>query len=192
MIGTGLTNRPELKESQALVAAACQQHHRQKVAPFVPSVLLGFSSGGFGGGLGNNLDNVDGRYDFDAIVSWEMRNLGLGERAARRGANSQVQQARFEKIRVMDQVAREVSESHAQVTHRAERITVTQRAIELAENSYQRNVSRIRDGQGLPLEALQSLQALEDARRAYLDAVVEYNQAQFRLQWSLGWPVQAM
>ncbi len=191
LVRTGLANRPELKESQALVAAACEQHRRQKFAPFVPSVLLGFSSDGFGGGLGNNLENVDGRYDFDAVVSWEMRNLGLGEHAARREATARVQQAKFEKIRVMDQVAREVSEAHAQVTYRAERITVTQRAIELAENSYQRNLSRIRDGQGLPLEALQSLEALESARNAYLDAVVEYNQAQFRLQWALGWPVQS-
>jgi len=191
LISTGLSNRPELKESQALVAAACEQYRRQKYAPFVPSVLLGFSTGGFGGGLGNDLDNVDGRYDFDALMTWEVRNLGFGERAARREAASRIQQAKFEKIRVMDQVAREVSESHAQVQRRAERITVTQRAIESAQNSYQRNLSRIRDGQGLPLEVLQSVQALEDARRAYLSAVMDYNEAQFRLQWALGWPVSA-
>lgn len=191
LIGTGLANRPELKESQALVAAACREHQRQKFAPFVPSVLLGFSTNGFGGGLGNNLDNVNDRYDFDALMSWELRNLGVGERAARRDANARVQQAKFAKIQVMDQVAREVAEAHAQVRNRSERITITQRAIQMAEDSYQRNLSRIRDGQGLPLEALQSLQALEDARRAYLRAVVEHNQAQFRLQWSLGWPVTA-
>ena len=75
LIQTGLSSRPELKESQALVAAACEQHRRQKFAPFVPSVLLGFSTGGFGGGLGNTLENVDGRYDFDALVSW-VYNLG--------------------------------------------------------------------------------------------------------------------
>ncbi len=191
LISTGLSNRPELKESQALVAAACEQYRRQKYAPFVPSVLLGFSTGAFGGGLGNNLDNVDGRYDFDALMTWEVRNLGFGERAARREAESRIQQAKFEKIRVMDQVAREVNEAHAQVQRRAERITVTQRAIESAQNSYQRNLSRIRDGQGLPLEVLQSVQALEDARRAYLSAVMDYNEAQFRLQWALGWPVSA-
>lgn len=80
LISTGLMNRPELKESQALVAAACEQYRRQKYAPFVPSVLLGFSTSGFGGGLGNNLDNVDDRYDFDALMTWEVRNLGFGER----------------------------------------------------------------------------------------------------------------
>ena len=191
LISTGLSNRPELKESQALVAAACQQYQRQRYAPFVPSVLLGFSTGGFGGGLGNNLSNIDGRYDFDAILTWEVRNLGLGERAARRESEALVQQAMFEKVRVLDQVAREVAEAHAQVTHRSTRITITEQAIESAENSYQRNVSRIRDGQGIPLEVLQSLRALEDAQRAYLEAVVDYNESQFRLQWALGWHVFA-
>jgi outer membrane protein TolC len=174
MIATGLSNRPELKESQALVSAACQRHRQEKLAPFVPSVLLGFSSTAFGGGLGNDLDNVDGRYDLDAGVAWELRNMGLGERAARR---------------LMDQVAREVSESHTQVVFRAQQINVTRQAIESAEKSHERNVSRIRDGQGLPLEALQSLQALERARLAYLEAVTGYNESQIRLQWSLGWPI---
>jgi outer membrane protein TolC len=191
LIQTGLSNRPELRESQALVAAACEQYRRQKFAPFVPSVLLGFSTGGFGGGLGNNLDNVDDRYDFDALLSWEVRNLGLGEHAIRREADAQIQQAKFEKIRVMDQVAREVAEAYSQVQFRSQQIRVTRDAIQTAENSYQRNLSRIRDGQGLPLEVLQSVRALEDAQRAYLNAVVDHNQAQFQLQWALGWPVSA-
>ena len=191
LISTGLANRPELKESQALVAAACEAYRREKYAPFIPSALLGFSTGGFGGGLGNNLDNVDGRYDFDALMSWEVRNLGFGERAARRESCSRIQQAKFEKVRVMDQVAREVSESYSQVRFRREQINITQRAIASAQESYERNLARIRDGQGLPLEVLQSLQALESAQRAYLEAVIDHNQAQFRLQWALGWPVTA-
>lgn len=189
LIHTGLASRPELKESQALVAAACEAFKREKYAPFVPSVLLGFSTGGFGGGLGNNLNNVDSRYDFDALMSWEVRNLGLGERAARRDTSSRVQQAKYEKLRVMDQVALEVSESYSQVQFRRQQIEITQRAIQSAESSYDRNLSRIRDGQGLPLEVLQSVQALEAAQRAYLSALADYNQAQFRLQWALGFPI---
>ncbi|WP_296457154.1 TolC family protein [Rubinisphaera sp.] len=191
LISTGLSNRPELKEAQALVAAANEQYKRQKYAPFVPSVLLGFSTSGFGGGLGNSINNNDNRLDFDALLSWEVRNLGFGEGAARREQESRYQQAKFSKVRILDQVAREVSEAHSQVLHRAGRIRITQKAIESAQNSYERNLSRIRDGQGLPLEVLQSVRALEDARRAYLEAVIEYNEAQFQLQWALGWPIHA-
>lgn len=189
LIQTGLTNRPELKESQALVAAACEAYQREKYAPLVPSVLLGFSTGGFGGGLGGDLDNASGRYDFDALMSWEVRNLGFGEKAARRLTSSQVEQAKYAKIRVMDEVARQVSEAHSQLEYRRQPMALTQSAIRSAQASYDRNVSRIRDGQGLPIEALQSVQALENARRAYLRSVVRYNESQFRLQWALGWPV---
>ena len=191
LIGTGLAMRPELKESQALVAAACEAYSREKYAPFVPSVLLGFSTGGFGGGLGNNLNDVDGRYDLDALMSWEVRNLGLGEKAARRQQSARVQQAKYDRIRVMDQVAREVSESYSQVQFRRRQITATERAIEFARDSYEHNLKRIREGEGLPLEVLQSLRALETASRAYLQAVVDHNQAQFQLQWAQGWPVEA-
>lgn len=191
LISTGLSNRPELKEAQNLVSAACDQYKRQKYAPLVPSVLLGMSAGGFGGGTGNDLDDFSGRYDFDALMMWEVRNLGLGEKAARRETQARVEQAKFQKIRLLDQVAAEVNEAHSQVTHRRNRIAITKEAIVSAQNSYERNVRRIRDGQGLPLEALQSLRALEDSSRAYLKAVTEYNQAQFQLQWALGWPVVA-
>jgi outer membrane protein TolC len=191
LISTALSNRPELKESQALVAAAWDAYHREKVAPFVPSILLGFSTGGFGGGLGNDLDNVSGRYDFDALMSWELRNLGCGERAARRGRLAQVQQANFDKLRVMDQVTRDVSEAFAQVGFRQRQVEITRDAIAHARDSYRRNLERIRDGQGLPLEVLQSVQALETAERTYLQAIISYNRAQLQLQWALGWPVSA-
>ena len=40
-----------------------------------------------------------------------------------------------------------------------------------------------------PFGAAEVVKALDAARREYLRAVVEYNQAQFRLHRALGWPV---
>jgi len=191
LISTGLSARPELKESQSLVAAACEAYKREKYAPFVPSVLLGFSTTSFGGGLGNHADNFGGRYDIDAMMVWEMRNLGFGEGAARRERTAQIQQATFTKLRIMDQVAQEVAEANVQVGMRRQQWEMARAAIATARDSYQRNVDRIRDGQGLPIEVLQSIQALEASQRAYLNAVANYNRAQLQLQWALGWPVTA-
>ncbi len=89
----------------------------------------------------------------------------------------------------MDQVARDVSEAYSQTQFRREQIAITEKAIKFAEESYDRNLARIRDGQGLPIEVLQSVQALQSARQAYLTAVADYNRAQYRLQWSLGFLV---
>ncbi len=191
LIATGLATRPELKESQALVAAACEAYKREKYAPFVPSVLLGFSTSSFGGGNGNHADNFGGRYDVDALMVWETRNLGLGENAARRERNAQLQQATYVKLRLMDQVAQEVAEACVQVNIRKQQVATAQSAISHARDSYRRNVDRIREGQGLPIEALQSVQALEASERAYLRAVADYNRAQLQLEWALGWPVNA-
>ena len=191
LISTGLATRPELKESQALVAAACEAYKREKFAPFVPSVLLGFSSTSFGGGLGSKADDFGGRYDIDAMMVWEMRNLGFGEGAARRERSAQVQQATFAKLRIMDQVAQEVAEANIQVGIRRQQVDLAQTAIVRARDSYQRNIDRIRDGQGLPIEVLQAIQALEASERAYLRAVADYNRSQLQLQWALGWPVNA-
>lgn len=191
LIATALAARPELKESQALVAAACEAYRREKYSPFVPSVLLGFSTTSFGGGIGSSANDFAGRYDADAMMVWETRNLGLGEAAARRTRNAQVQQAIFTKLRLLDQVAQEVTEAHIQVTIRRQQMETSQRAIERARESFQRNVDRIREGQGLPIEVLQSIQALEAAERAYMRAVVDHNRAQLQLQWSLGWSIEA-
>ena len=82
-LATALANRPELKESHDLVAAACERLNREKYAPLVPSMLLGASYGGFGGGLGDTVADFNDRTAFDAMAFWQVRNLGFGEQAAR-------------------------------------------------------------------------------------------------------------
>ena len=188
LVAAGLSHRAEICEQRQLVAEACERLKREKHAPLLPSVLLGVSYGGFGGGLGNNFRQIGDRLDADAIAYWEVRNLGLGEKAARDEANSRVNQARWREIATLDRIAREVVESHAQVTARKRQLTVAEEGIQAATSSFERNSERIRNAQGLPLEALQSLQALAQARRDYLRVITDFNAAQFTLQRALGWP----
>lgn len=192
LIATGLSNRPELAESGFLVGAAVERLRRERYAPLVPSVLLGVSYGWNGGGVGGNLDNFGDRVDADAVAWWEIRNLGFGEQAARESARAQVSQARAQQIRVMDQIASEVVQGHAQLRLRQRQIEIAQNGIGSANDSYRRNAERIRNGQGLPIESLQSVQALGAAQRQYARVVADYNRAQFTLTRSLGWPVSAL
>lgn len=187
LVATGLSHRPEICEQRQLVAEACARLKREKQAPLLPSVLLGLSYGGFGGGPGDNFKQPTNRLDADAIAFWEVRNLGLGEKAARDEANSRVNQARWREIATLDRIAREVVESHTQVTARQRQLTVAEEGVQAATSSFERNSERIRNAQGLPLETLQSLQALALARREYLRAINDYNVAQFQLQRALGW-----
>jgi len=190
LLATGLSNRPELAESQHLVGEAVHRYRREKYAPLLPSAYLAVSYGGFGGGEGSTLGDFGDRFDFDAVAFWELRNFGFGERAARDEARARYQQARLESIQAMDRVAREILEADARADSRQQEIPVAESAIEAATDSYKRNMERIRAGEGLPIEVLQSIQALAQARREYLRAVVGYNEAQFRLHRALGWPIQ--
>jgi outer membrane protein TolC len=191
LIATALQQRPEISESRQLIAEACERLRREQYAPLVPSVLLGMSYGGMGGGLGGDLNNYGDRLDADAVAFWEIRNLGLGERAARREASARIDQARARELAELDRVAREVVEAHAQVLARRKQIDAARDAISTAETSYAQNVKRIQNGQGLPIEVLQAIQALASARREYLRAVADYNVAQFTLQRALGWQIQS-
>lgn len=190
LVATGLSRRPELAEQKYLVCEAVERLQREKYAPLVPSVLLGMSYGGMGGGLGSSIVNSSDRWDADAVAYWEIRNLGLGERAARTESSSVVRQAQMRELAILDRVAREVTESHTQAIQRRRRIELAQAGIAAAEQSYTLNLDRIQNGQGLPIEVLQAIQALASARQNYLNAVVDYNIAQFDLCRAIGWFVE--
>jgi len=188
LIADGLAHRPELSASRSLVAEAQERLRRELYAPLVPSVILGASYGGMGAGQGSSLAPFSDRLDLDAIAYWEMRNLGFGDQAARDNARSTVMQARIREVGVMDQVAREIVEAQAQVQIRRREIAIAREAVEAANASERQNLERIQGAKGLPIEALQSIQALAQARREYLRVVIDYNAAQFTLYRALGWP----
>jgi outer membrane protein TolC len=94
-------------------------------------------------------------------------------------------------LALMDQVAREVVEAHTQVLARKDQMATARMGIEAALASQQQNIDRIEQAKGLPIEVLQSIQTLAQARREYLRTVIDYNVAQFTLYRALGWPVKS-
>ena len=189
LVAQGLSSRPELTEQQYLIGEAIERLRREQFAPLVPSVLLGLSYGGNGGGLGSSFQNYGDRMDFDAAAFWEVRNMGAGERAARCEAQSRVRQARFRQVQALDRVAAEIVEANTQVQAKREQIPLAESAIAAARDSFRRNQERIMNAQGLPIEVLQSIIALDQAQRLYASTVADYNRAQFRLHRALGFAV---
>jgi outer membrane protein TolC len=191
LVADGLSHRPELAASRNLIAGAMGQLDRERYAPLLPNLLLDVSQSGFGGGPESTVGELRGRFDFDATAYWQLRNFGWGEVAAREGARSRLEQARLVEVRLLNQVSREIIEAHAQSESLRGQIVVAESGIRVAGDSYRRNLERIRGGQGLPLELLQSLQALDQSRREYLRAVGDYDEWQFRLYRALGCPIPA-
>jgi outer membrane protein TolC len=189
LVAQGLSCRPELAQSRHLVEEATRRLDREQYAPLLPSLLLDVSQSGYGGGPDSVVSDFRGRFDFDATVYWEIRNFGLGDAAAQKAARARLEQSRQLQIQLMDRVAREIVEAHAQSESLRGQIALAQSGISVASESYRRNLERIRGGQGLPLEVLQSLQALDQSCREYLRVVGDYDEWQFRLYRALGCPI---
>ncbi len=186
LVAASLSSRPELAECRYLVGEAVERLNRERQSPLIPSVLLSASYGGLAGGLGSDLRGAGDRLDADAMAFWELRQLGFGEQAAQRESRARISQARARQLQMMDRVAREVTESYLRVASGKKQMESAMQAVDSAELSYRRNLERIQNGQGLPLEALQSLQALATARREYARSIADYNIAQLTLQRATG------
>jgi hypothetical protein len=85
-------------------------------------------------------------------------------------------------------VRAEVAEAHARVASRYLQIESAEKAVRAGIDAFNEDYARIKGGQGIPLELIDSLRILCRARYEYLDSIINYNRAQFQLWVSLGRP----
>ena len=184
--------RPEVAETWARAESDRMRYRAERWRPFIPNLNLGVSAGVFGGGIGSHNAGLDGRSDVDALLVWKVDNLGYGVRAARRERASRYRQAAFRGHRVQDIIATEVAQAWHRVHAQRETIELSGQTVDQAVDVFQKNMRRIRGLEGLPLEALQSLEAVGQSRADYLNALMAYNRAQLMLLRSIGRPVVAV
>jgi outer membrane protein TolC len=208
LIAIALTQRPELGERQAAIQAALLELRGARLLPFSPNLLLGYSAGTFGGG--SNLasegivqvngtilkqprfDSFAAREDFDVVLYWSLRNLGVGNLAQIQLARSNLRSNQLQSVQVLDRVRTEVAEAYARTHARFAQIETGERGVQFGERAFKEDLLRTRHLEGLPIEVLDSLRLLGRSRKAYLDAIVDYNRAQFELYVALGQPPAAI
>ena len=188
LIAQGLTSRPELAAHQVLVQAALERLRQEEWRPFIPNVQAGLSAGGFGGGPNSFFGNFGGRADFDALVVWELKGLGFGNRAVQRERASQQHQAALTAEQMRDTVAAEVTRAYYWVRLRQQQIEEARAQVEATAEALPLNFKGILGGQLRAIEAQQAIQALAAARNQYVVTVINYNRAQFQLLRALGRP----
>jgi outer membrane protein TolC len=197
LLAIALLQRPELAARRSEVKTALYELSLAKVLPFSPNVIVGFSAGDFGGSstssapgsTGNpQFGNLDGRSDFDVVVFWTFRNMGVGNVALIRAADSRMKQARLRELETLNAVRADVAEAHARVAARFLQIDATENAVRSSSDAFREDFTRVKGGQGLPLEAVDSLRLLGRSRYEYLDTIIDYNRAQFQLWVALGRP----
>jgi outer membrane protein TolC len=193
LIVQGLHKRPELASAQDLVQATLLRLKQARLRPLVPSLAFSYAGGGFGGGPNAFFGNFGSRGDATISLFWELQNLGFADRAIARHSQAEHRAAALRLLKVENQVAEEVVAAYKARLAALRRMKQAAPSVAEALESLRLNQINIRRGAGLqgatrPIEVLQPIQALVQARVDYLDAVLAHNRAQFRLYRALGHP----
>ncbi|HEV3418415.1 MAG TPA: TolC family protein [Pirellulales bacterium] len=193
LVSVGLSNRPELQQNRALVAAAMTRWRQAQVGPLIPHLGLAYAGGTFGGGVNEQMSDFGARSDGTAEAFWELHNMGAGEVIQSRLRQTQANEASLNLTDVQARVAEEV-------TSAAQSAQADQRSLESAEQAVVQALETWRrlseasfglagaEHQYDPLQPLIALRDLADARTLYLGAVIDFNKSQFRLYWAMGQP----
>ena len=203
LVATAVYQRPELAAQRAAIHAALLRLQSSRLLLFSPQILAGYSAGTFGGGsyLIANDPGASGappgtprfgdfapRADVDAAMYWSLRNLGFGNRAMIETARARLQIAELEQLVELNRVREQVAEAYARKQTQLAVLLLRQQAVETGQAAFDQDLRRVRSFEGRPIEVLESLRLAFEAREAYVNAIVDYNVAQFALYTALGRP----
>jgi outer membrane protein TolC len=191
LMAEAVLRRPELAQAHETIKAAAYRLKQAKLRPFVPSLAVTYSGGGFGGGQDAFFGNFGARGDVAASLFWDVRNLYFTDRAIIHRRKAEREAADIDLVRVQARVVAEVVASCEARAAASGEMDEARKSVTEAIDSLRLNFANIRQGQILenntrPIEVLQPIQALALARAEYLNAVLTYNRSQFRLYRALG------
>lgn len=188
LVDVAQARRPEVKAMGAAIGAAEARVKQEIIRPWLPTLSAGFSGGGFGGGSNRQDLGVSSFYqatgtrtDFDVFAFWQLQNMGVGNRSLREESAAKRDETIYQRALTLNSIRREVNESHANLQAARQQLTVAQIQLAAAERAATEDLQRIRTGEGLPIEVLNSLDLLVRARLDLVDAAIAFNIAQFDL-----------
>jgi outer membrane protein TolC len=183
-----IEGRPELRQSDARLAAAQKAREGAKYGPLIPTVRADYGYGGLGGGVyGSSLDDrFNDSTDYGIGLSWRLGPGGLFDQSRIHATEARVQIGELQQAQLRDEITRQVVEAHARVHSMADQIDYSRKALGAAEQAQKLARQRQQFGVGEVLENIQAAQDLTRARLDYLTAITEHNRAQFALRRAVG------
>ena len=186
LVREALASRPELKQSQFLVAAATDAKKGAVYGPLVPSVGAQAFVGGLGGGKNSDTGNFGGQEDYFVGVGWRIGPGGLFDFSRNQAAESRLRGTRLAEQKLRDEISRQVVEAFARLRSAADQIETASGALSAAEEGLRLAQTRKEFAVGIVLETIQAEQDLTRARLDYFKAVAEFNKAQYELKNAVG------
>lgn len=186
LVDRALAQRAEIKRASAQTAAAAQSYDGARYGPLVPSLEAQTSWGGIGGGRDGRNGGFGYASDYVVGLSWRIGPGGIFDRARLASEQARFDEHTLLEARMRDVVASEVVTALARARFQAERVTLAERSVGLAERVVQLGRDRREFGVAAVLEFLQGEEELTAARARLLDAIAEYNKAQYQLAAAVG------
>ena len=117
---------------------------------------------------------------------WQLDNLGFGNVATTKQRRSERELATLEWHNQRATIRDEVVTAYGRMEQTYESMRIAERRLGNAERGLQQDLQRIRGGVGLPVEVLDSMELLVEARTALILATADYDIAQFQLFVAIG------
>jgi outer membrane protein TolC len=186
LVAQALQARPELKQSQALLAAARTAKNGATYGPLIPTLGAQVFGGGLGGGPDSGPDNFAAEGDYTVGLSWRIGPGGLFDPGRINASKARLAEVEAGQARLRDLIVSEVVTNLVRVQSLSAQIALAQRNLATATETLRLTRERKQYGVGVVLEDIQAQHDLTQARSDYLTAVAEYNQAQYGLHTAVG------
>jgi len=186
LVAQGVGSRSELKESRALAEAARNAKQGAVYGPLIPALGAQIFAGGLGGGKDGTPGKFGESEDYLLTLGWRVGPGGLFDQGRIHAAESRYRIAELARSKLLDEITRQIVESQTRVRSQADQLGTAQRAIQAAEETLRLTQARKEFAVGAVLETIQAEQDLNHARLDYLNALAEYNKAQYGLQKAIG------
>ena len=121
LIQRAVTARPEVYARAAQVHEAQVRVRQERVRPFLPTLIAGFSAGGFGGGSDQspaNYNTYQARTDFDVAAVWNVQNLVPATAPGRGGPRPWSARPWTALDQTLNVIRREVTDAVAEILRR--------------------------------------------------------------------------
>jgi outer membrane protein TolC len=187
LVEQGLHSRPELRQSQALIAAARASKNGAVYGALIPSVGAQVYAGGLGGGPdGGPTTTLSAEGDYLVGLSWKLGPGGLFDAGRVNAAKARLAASHLADARLKDAITSQVVASFTRVQSTAAQIEMAKRNLATASETLRLTRERKQFGVGIVLEDIQAQQALTQARSDYVTAVAEFSKAQYALNQAVG------
>lgn len=186
LVRGALMRRPELKASEAAVAAAEHERTAAKYGPLIPTLSAASTYAGTSGGPNGKLSPYQATHDDVVGLSWRFGPGGLFDFSRTEAANATLDRRTVADEKLRQGISQQVVDAFTAAEAARDQMRLARDGVQLAERSLNLSMQRKEFGVYAVIEVIQAQQDLTRARNSYASAMARYAKAQYGLAQATG------